>query len=168
METWRRVFEFNNEIRLQIIQTARVEPKSTQKYKIGVNRMYKIIKNMDCWGTISYFGYKDGKQHTEDHWSISDLIEHYPDFKDATVIFKGNNDYNLENSKAGKWKFRIIEGIEHITENIVEQIENFKDSIFFNDNSGKHWIFDFKIDDIWIEAKKVDCNNMVMNLILWK
>lgn len=129
--------------------------------------MYKIIKGMDCWGTVSYFGYKDGKQYTEDHWSVSDLIEHYPEFKNATVTFKGNNDYNLENSKAGKWKFNIVKGIDLITEDIIEQIEDFKDDIFFNDLSCKHWIFDFKADNKWIEAVEVDCNNMEMDLIVW-
>lgn len=130
--------------------------------------MLKIIKSMDCMGCTSYFGYKNGRQHTEDHWSISDLIEYYPEFKNATVIFKGNNDYNLENSKAGKWKFKIIKGMEHITEEIIEQIENFKDGIYFNDSNGKHWIFDFKINNVWIEVKEVDCNNMTMELILFQ
>lgn len=128
----------------------------------------EIIKGIDCWGSISYFGYKNGKQYTEDHWSVSDLIEQYPEFKESTVIFKGNNDYNLENSDAGKWKFKIVEGIELITESIIEQIENFKDGIYFNDSISKHWIFDFKISDVWVEAKEVNCNNMTMELILWQ
>ena len=132
------------------------------------NNNLSIVKSKDCMGCISYFGYKDGKQYTEDHWSISDLTEYYPEFKDTTVTFKGKNDYNLEGSEAGKWKFKIIEGIEYITENIIEEIENFKDNIYFNDTNSRHWIFDFKIDDVWIEAKEVDCNSMTMDLILWQ
>lgn len=133
-----------------------------------MNNKLEIIKGMDCWGSISYFGYKNGKQYTEDHWSITDLIECYPEFKNAIVKFKGNNDYSLENSQAGKWKFKIIEGMDLITESIIEQIQDFKDNIYFNDLSSRHWIFDFKINNVWIEAKEVNCNTMTMDLILFQ
>jgi hypothetical protein len=51
-----------------------------------------------------------------------------------------------------------------VTESIIEQLKGFKDSIYFNDLSGKHWIFDFKIDNVWFEAREIDCCNMEMVL----
>lgn len=127
-----------------------------------------IIKGMDCLGVMSYFGYEGDRQYTEDHWSVSDLIEYYPKFRGVEVILKGKNDYNLEKSLAGRWGFKIIKGMELLTNEIAEEIEDFKDNIFFNDTTNEHYIFDFKVDDVWVECVKIDCDNMQMDLILWQ
>lgn len=40
----------------------------------------------DCWGSESYFGYKNNIQITEDYYSPSELIYDYPSFKNAKII----------------------------------------------------------------------------------
>ena len=128
----------------------------------------KIIECKTCYGSKGYFGFKNGKQYTEDYWIPSELIEDYPSFKNATITFKGNNTYDLEGSIAGKWTFNIVKGGEFLTYEMIENIKNFKDEIYFNDTIGKYWIFDFKVNDTWVEAAKVNCDTMTMDLILFK
>ncbi|WP_368263516.1 hypothetical protein [Clostridium disporicum] len=44
----------------------------------------KLLK--DCWGSHSYFGYKNGTQYTDGFNSLEELIENYPEFKDVEVV----------------------------------------------------------------------------------
>jgi len=44
----------------------------------------KFLK--DCWGSHSYFGCKNGSQHTDGFDSLEELIEDYPEFKGMEII----------------------------------------------------------------------------------
>lgn len=44
----------------------------------------KFLK--DCWGSHSYFGYKNGIQYTDGCDSLEELIEDYPEFQGVEVI----------------------------------------------------------------------------------
>jgi hypothetical protein len=77
-----------------------------------------------------------------------------------TIIIKGNNNYMLEGSQAGSWTIKVIDNNKLLTPSIIEQLKDFKEVIFFNDLSGKHWIFDFKIKNVWFEAKNINCCKM--------
>lgn len=79
-------------------------------------------------------------------------------------IITGKNQYILEHSPAGTWIFEIRDNKNLVDDNIADQLSNFGESIYFNDLSGKHWIFDFKINNVWFEALEVDCVNMKMLL----
>lgn len=76
----------------------------------------------------------------------------------------GVNNYTLEGSEAGIWTFKVIDNHNLLNDNIINQLEQFKEHIYFNDISGKYWIFDFKIENVWFEALNIDCNNMTMTL----
>ncbi|MDD2627798.1 MAG: hypothetical protein PHD20_02810 [Clostridia bacterium] len=81
------------------------------------------------------------------------------------TYIKGNNNYSLEGSDTGKpWEFEIIDKDNLLTNEITEQLKDFSEPIYFNDLSGKHWIFDFKIENVWFEATSVNCCNMYMVL----
>ena len=127
-----------------------------------------VIRGKDPFGVVSYFGYKNTNQHTEDHYSIQDLTEQYPEFNNAIVKIRGKNDYNFEGSESGRWTFKIKDNIDLITDNIIDSIEKFDERIYFNNASGTYFIFDFKVDDVWIEAGNINCNDMTMDLVLFK
>lgn len=40
----------------------------------------------DCWGSNSYFGFKDGRQYTEGYDTIDDLVEQYEEFRIIVAI----------------------------------------------------------------------------------
>jgi hypothetical protein len=81
------------------------------------------------------------------------------------TYIKGNNNYSFEGTDTGKfWEFEIIDKDNLLTNKITEQLKNFSESIYFNDLTAKHWIFDFKIENVWFEATSVNCNNMRMIL----
>ena len=40
----------------------------------------KLLK--DCWGSTSYFGFKDGNQYTEGYDTIEELQEQYLEFQE--------------------------------------------------------------------------------------
>ena len=42
--------------------------------------MLEIKELKDCWGSYSYFGFKDGKQYTEGFDTIEELKENYEEF----------------------------------------------------------------------------------------
>ena len=84
------------------------------------------------------------------------------------MTIQGLKNYQLEGSEAGRWKFNIVKGKELLNNATILAIQNFDKEIYFNDTDSRHWIFDFKILDNWIEASKIDCNNMEMDLIITK
>ena len=43
--------------------------------------MLEIKELKDCWGSTSYFGYKDGKQYPEAYDTIEEIKEQYEEFK---------------------------------------------------------------------------------------
>ena len=42
--------------------------------------MLEIKMLKDCWGSNSYFGFKDGRQYTEGYDTIEELLEQYEEF----------------------------------------------------------------------------------------
>lgn len=42
---------------------------------------------LDCFKTVSYFGYKDGQQFTEGYDSLRDLVDDYPEFLGADIVY---------------------------------------------------------------------------------
>ena len=83
------------------------------------------------------------------------------------MTITGKNNYQLEGSEAGKWNFNIVKGEELLNEEVIEDIKNFEDDIYFNDLTGNHWVFDFKVGNKWAEAVDINCNSMEMDLIIW-
>lgn len=79
-------------------------------------------------------------------------------------VIEGNNNYSLEGSETGNWKFEIRDKNNLLTEEITEQLKDFSEPIYFNDLSAKHWIFDFNINNVWFEATHIDCCKMYMIL----
>ena len=83
---------------------------------------------------------------------------------DNVITVKGTNNYQLEGTAAGTWTFKVIDNHNLLNDNIINKLKQFKEPIYFNDISGKHWIFDFKIENVWFEALNIDCNNITMTL----
>ena len=52
--------------------------KNNRRYCIMLE--IKLLK--DCWGSTSYFGFKDGKQYTEGYDTIEELKEQYLEFQE--------------------------------------------------------------------------------------
>lgn len=76
-----------------------------------------------------------------------------------------NNPYSFEGTETSKsWKLKIIDDNNLLTNEITEQLKNFSEPIYFNDLTGKYWIFDFKINNVWFESKRINCNKMTMVL----
>lgn len=89
------------------------------------------------------------------------------------LLVKSKNKYNLEDSKSGSWTFKIIRGIEYLNNDIINALKNFDKDIYYNDITGKHWFFDFKVNNnilgnVWIEGINIDCNNMIIEIGLYK
>ena len=42
--------------------------------------MLEIKMLKDCWGSYSYFGFKDGRQYTGGYDTIEELVEQYEEF----------------------------------------------------------------------------------------
>jgi len=78
----------------------------------------------------------------------------------TNAIIKDNNNYSLKGSEAGVWAIEIIDNNDFLTNEIIKQLKQFRKPIYFNETNGKHWIFDFKIDNVWFESVQIDCNNM--------
>lgn len=53
--------------------------------------MLRIEISKDCWGSFSYFGFKNDRQYTESFDTIEELIEAYNEFNDVNVVVKNNN-----------------------------------------------------------------------------
>ena len=51
-----------------------------RKLNRGGNKM-EIKYLVDCWGSYSFFGFKDGKQYTEAYDDLDDLVADYPEFE---------------------------------------------------------------------------------------
>ena len=54
--------------------------------------MLEIKELKDCWGSYSYFGYKDNKQYTEGYDTIEDLKEQYEEFKNVQILHISRNE----------------------------------------------------------------------------
>ncbi|WP_033056160.1 hypothetical protein, partial [Clostridium botulinum] len=121
------------------------------------NNKLSIQLLKDCWGGYSYFGYKEGKQHTEAYDNITELKEDNTEFRSINTVLLKNN-YN--------WLFKITDNKNLLSCNsdTIEKLKAYNDSIFFNDLSGKYWIFDFEINDIWFEEKDMDYVERIMEL----
>lgn len=60
----------------------------------------------------------------------------------------------IENCKT-TLDFILTGNLDLLNEDIIEKLKKEKISIFFNDITADHWIFDFCIDDVWFEGIKV-------------
>ena len=83
---------------------------------------------------------------------------------DNIITVQGINNYTIDGTEAGTWTFKVIDNHNLLNDNIINKLEQFKEPIYFNDISAKHWIFDFKIENVWFEALNIDCCNMTMTL----
>lgn len=69
------------------------------------------------------------------------------------IRYKNNNICVLcENG----WTLEIKDKENLINEDITQELKKIDMVIYFNDTSGEHWIFDFKIKNIWLESLKID------------
>ena len=65
------------------------------------------------------------------------------------------------------WYIVIQDKQTLLTPSILKKILQKNLSIFFNDLGNYHWIFDFKIQNVWIEAKKIDYCKKCITLNLY-
>lgn len=85
--------------------------------------------------------------------------------KSGHIIINCINLYALEGSEAQyPWVLEVIDNNHLMTEEIAQQLKQFDQTIYFNDLTCKHWIFDFKVGNVWFESMWIDCNNMRMVL----
>jgi hypothetical protein len=89
------------------------------------------------------------------------LLGGYEKMKNNNVVVMCNNNYSFEGLETGRaWELEIIDNNNLLTDSITEQLKDFNKTIYFNNNTGKHWIFDFPLDGVCFESVKIDCNNM--------
>lgn len=91
-----------------------------------------------------------------------------------TVIIQGVNKYGWEGDTPSKtFKFNIINGIGLLTDEIISNIVNFKENIYFNETSYKHYFLDFKAGqknnkNVWVESLNIDSVNMTIDIGLFQ
>lgn len=54
------------------------------------------------------------------------------------------------------WKLTLTGNTELLTEETIEKLKTYSDTIYFNDTSARYWMFDFKIDGLWFETVHID------------
>jgi len=117
----------------------------------------KLLK--DCWGSYSFFGYKDGQQYTEAYDTITDLIEGNEEFKTSTMAIKNNFD----------WVLTLTDNLHLLDSDTIEKLKYYNDTIFWNDLECYYWIMDFKINDTWFSANQsIDTAKKIMTLEVFK
>lgn len=57
------------------------------------------------------------------------------------------------------WTLEVIDNNNLLNHNIIEQLKKINEAIYFSEITFKYWMFDFKINDVWFEALKIDVNN---------
>lgn len=113
----------------------------------------KLLK--DCWGSYSFFGYKDGRQYTEAYDTIEELIEDNNEFKGILVTIKNNYD----------WKLTLIGNLNLLDSETIDELKKYNDTIFWNDADCYYWMMDFKINDTWFSANQlIDTAKKTMTL----
>jgi hypothetical protein len=55
------------------------------------------------------------------------------------------------------WILKIQNNSKLLTNNIITELKNLDKSIYFNNTTGKYWMFDFNINGVWFEALNIDC-----------
>ena len=117
----------------------------------------KLLK--DCWGSHSFFGYKDGQQLTEAYDTIEELIEDDGAFKHATMKIKNNFE----------WVLTLKDNLHLLDSEIIEGLKKYNDTIFWNDADCYYWMMDFKINDVWFSANQsIDTAKKIMTLEVFK
>lgn len=54
-----------------------------------------------------------------------------------------------------------------LTKEIIKELKDYDDTVFFNDLTSKHWIFDFKLKDVWFQALEIDfCEKFMLLIVL--
>jgi len=56
-------------------------------------------------------------------------------------------------------EIEIIDGDNILTNEIITKLKEYLKNetiVYFNDLSCKHWIFDFKIDNVWFTSKSIN------------
>jgi hypothetical protein len=66
------------------------------------------------------------------------------------------------------WIINIIDNDNLVTSEISEELKKLNSTIYFNNQSSKYWIFDFKINDVWFEAIDIDMCSQDMTLNAYK
>lgn len=51
-----------------------------------------------------------------------------------------------------------------LTDDTIEKLKDYDDTIFWNDSKCEHWMFDFKINDVWFEVREIDMSKQVMKI----
>ena len=51
---------------------------------------------------------------------------------------------------------------------IIKELKNYNFTIYWNDLQCNYWIFDFKINNIWFSSYKIDMDNKIISLKMWK
>lgn len=59
----------------------------------------------------------------------------------------------------------IIGAIEKITNDIMKKLENLNEPIYWNDSTCSHYIFSFKINDVWFDSMEI--TNDLKNIELY-
>lgn len=55
-----------------------------------------------------------------------------------------------------------------LTESIIERLKRYNAVFYFKDIIAEYWIFDFKIEDVWFEAKKIVFGEKALTLKCFK
>lgn len=55
-----------------------------------------------------------------------------------------------------------------LNKKIIKELKNYNFTIYWNDLQCNYWIFDFKINNIWFSSYKIDMNNKIISLKMWK
>lgn len=53
-------------------------------------------------------------------------------------------------------KINYTGSIEKLNDEIIKEVENSSHTIYWSDSTCKHWIFDFKIKNVWFESTNID------------
>lgn len=62
------------------------------------------------------------------------------------------------------WEIKLTDKNNLLTGDTIEELKQMNHVIYWNDIDCKHWIFDFKINNVWFEAINIDMNNNKMTL----
>lgn len=54
------------------------------------------------------------------------------------------------------WVLTLTGKIEKVAKEIEEKLKSHADEIYFNDLTGKYWMYDFKIGNVWFSSTDID------------
>lgn len=65
------------------------------------------------------------------------------------------------------WTFYIKGAIDKVTDKAIEGLKEYTINIYWNDLECYHWIFNFKLDNIWFENAEINCDDLEMTLYVY-